>query len=208
MITIRDIHKRLKLLPETSFIGNKYVSFIERAGNAIASENPYRIMKTIEYGVNDTTNSITLETMLDLYDALYEYGNEHNVEVYGRMIAEEYVAKVRDAKDAQTNLRRKLGRIKTAATTKASSNVEEIQDAIKNAISKLKQNLNTNISTVKSNIDKGLPKKKSKPSKVKNEAFIHGYESMLESSTKMIYCDRILDNYNRISKRFNIDRII
>ena len=209
MITIRDIHKRLKLLPESADVGKNYFSYLERAETAINSGDPQKIMKMIESGINDTTNSILLDTMLDLYDALYEYGNEANVRQYGHMIAEDYVAKTRDAKDAQTNLKRKLGRIKSAISTKVTNNVEDISTAIRDAINGAKNNLATNVGTIKSNIDKGLPKrKKKKPSKAKNEAFISSYEMMLDEATKMIYCDRILDNYNRISKRFNIDRII
>lgn len=206
MITIRDIHKRLKLLPESANIGSNYLNYLNKAEAAIASENPEKIMRMIEAGINDTSNSILVETMLSLYDALYECGNEHHIKTYANMIVEDYVPKVRDAKEAQTNLRRKLGRIKTAATTKANKNVEEIAEAIKKAIDSLKGNLATNVSTIKANVDKGLPKRKS--SKAKNEAFIQGYESILEAITKMIYCDRILDNYNRISKRFNIDKVI
>lgn len=208
MITIRDIHKRLKLLPESTSVGKSYFSYLEKAENAIQSGNPDKIMKMIETGVNDSSNSILLETILDLYDALYECGNEHNVQVYGDIIAEKYVAKVRDAKETQTNLRRKIGRIKTAATTKVTSNVAEIEENIKKAIDALKGNFSSNVGQIKSNVQNGLPQKKPKPSKAKNEAFINSYEKMLETSTKMIYCDRILDNYNRVSKRFNIDRII
>ena len=209
MITIRDIHKRLKLLPESADVGKNYFSYLERAETAINSGDPQKIMKMIESGINDTTNSILLDTMLDLYDALYEYGNEANVRQYGHMIAEDYVAKTRDAKDAQTNLKRRLGRIKSAVSTKVTNNVEDISAAIQDAINGAKNNLVTNVGVIKSNIDKGLPKKKKKkPSKAKNEAFVNGYEMMLVEATKMIYCDRILDNYNKISKRFNIDRII
>ena len=208
MITMKDIHKRLKLLPESAEVGKNYNSYLERAKAAIQSENPIKIMKMIESGIGDTTNSILLDTMLELYDALYEYGNEANVGYYGILIAEDYIAKTRDAKEAQTNLKRKIGRIKTAVSTKVNGNIEDISDAIKKAINGAKTNLDANVATIKGNINRGLPKKKSKPSKAKNEAFIRGYEKMLESATRMIYCDRILDNYNRISKRFNIDRII
>lgn len=206
MITIRDIHKRLKLLPESANIGSNYLPYLNKAESVINSENPEKIMRMIETGINDASNSILLETMLSLYDALYLYGNEHHIKTYANMIAEDYVPKVRDAKEAQTNLRRKLGRIKTAATTKVNSNIEDITTAINKAIEGLKGNYATNISAIKSNVQKGLPKRKA--SKAKNEAFIQGYERIIEATTKMIYCDRILDNYNRISKRFNIDKVI
>ena len=106
MITIRDIHKRLKLLPESADVGKNYFSYLERAETAINSGNPTKIMKMIESGINDTTNSILLDTMLDLYDALYlNGGNAANIRHYGHLIAEDYVARTRDAKEAQTYLK-------------------------------------------------------------------------------------------------------
>ena len=208
MITIRDIHRRLKLLPESADVGKNYFSYLERAETAINSGDPRKIMKMIESGINDTTNSILLDTMLNLYDALYIYGgNASNIRHYGHLIAEDYVARTRDAKEAQTYLKRKLGRIKSSISTKPNKSIQSIQDAIKSAIEGVKDKLPTNTGTATltpSNDDQ----QEDKPSEEKNEAFIMSYQNMLDEATKMIYCDRILDNYNRISKRFNIDRII
>ena len=208
MITIKDIHKRLKLLPESADVGKNYFSYLERAETAINSGNPTKIMKMIESGINDTTNSILLDTMLDLYDALYlNGGNAANIRHYGHLIAEDYVARTRDAKEAQTYLKRKLGRIKSSISTKATNNVQSIQDAIKSAIEGVKDKLPTNTGGSAS-LTPSNTNQQDKPSEEKNEAFIMSYQNMIDEATKMVYCDRILDNYNRISKRFNIDRII
>ena len=209
MITIRDIHKRLKLLPESADVGKNYFSYLERAETAINSGNPTKIMKMIESGINDTTNSILLDTMLNLYDALYlNGGNAANIRHYGHLIAEDYVARTRDAKEAQTYLKRKLGRIKSSISTKVGNDVQSVQDAIKSAIEGVKDRLPTNAGTATLTPSNNDQQNNDKPSEEKNEAFIMSYQNMLDEATKMIYCDRILDNYNRISKRFNIDRII
>ena len=210
MITIRDIHNRLKLLPESAAVGKRYHRFNERAEQVIAKGNPQEIMKLIESGVADDTNSVVLETMLDLYDALYETGNLFNITSYAELIAEKYVSKSRDAKETQTNLKRKIGRVKTAVNTKVNGNIEDITAAIKKAIHGAQANLKTNTAQIQSNVKKGLGKDKEEAKKqaAKNEAFIEGYQKMLDAATKAIYCDRILENYNKLSKRFNIDRII
>ena len=108
---------------------------------------------------------------------------------------------------AQTYLKRKLGRIKSSISTKATNNVQSIQDAIKSAIEGVKDKLPTNTGGSAS-LTPSNTNQQDKPSEEKNEAFIMSYQNMIDEATKMVYCDRILDNYNRISKRFNIDRII
>lgn len=42
----------------------------------------------------------------------------------------------------------------------------------------------------------------------KNKAIQTAYESMLEATIIYINCDRMLENYNRISKRFNLETVI
>lgn len=210
-ITIRDIHKRLKLLPESTSVGKLYRHYINKADEVIQSNNPSKIMKMLEIGINDDTNSMQFSTIIELFDALIECGNSANVKQYGNMINEKYIAKVRDAKEAQTNLKRKLGRMKSNYTTKIQNNYEDISDVIYSKIHAAQNNLKSNINKIKSNVSNGLPNKHSKKSEddiAKQEAVIHIYENMINECTKIIYCDRILENYNRISKRFNIDRII
>lgn len=211
MITIRDIQKRLKLMPESATVGKRYQYYLGRVESAISRGNPQEIMKLIETGIRDESNSFVLESMMNLYDALYLYGNEYNISTCARMIAEDYVAKLRDAKETQTNLKRKLGRIKASATTKANNNIEEISDKIKATIAKAQENLKANLGQIGQNVQSGLglnKKEDPKKAKAKTEAFIRGYQLMITEATKCIYCDRILDNYEKVSKRYNVDRII
>lgn len=215
-ITINDIQRRLKLLPESSYIGKNYRYNLRRISEAINSGNPEKIMKTIQFAVNEDSNSVLPSSMFELLDALIEYGSPDNVRQYGNMIAERYVAKVRDAKETQTNLKRKLGRMKAKYTTKIQNNYEDIANAINAQLHKAQNNLKSNLAKVRGNVDKGMPKipiKKNSPSddakqKAKQEAAEYAYQRIIDECTKAIYCDRILENYNRISKRFNIDRII
>jgi len=209
VITIRDIHKRLKSLPESTSMGKFYHYYLKKSEDAINSNDPSKIMKILEFAANDTSNSIYLSTVVELFDALVECGTYGNVIQYGNLITEKYVSKVRDAKETQTNLKRKLGRMKSNYTTKIQNNFDDIQGEIYAKLHQAQNNLTKNLNTIKGNVNKGLKiSNKSKEEKAKQEAAIKIYENMIDECTKMIYCDRILENYNRISKRFNIDRII
>ena len=61
MITIRDIHKRLKLLPESADVGKNYFSYLERAETAINSGDSQKIMKMIETVGNDISYDISIK---------------------------------------------------------------------------------------------------------------------------------------------------
>ena len=213
IITMNDIQKRLKLLPESSYIGKNYRYNLKRINEAVNSGNPQKIMKTIQFAVNEDCNSVFPSSMFELLNALIETGSPENVRQYGNMIAERYIPKVRDAKETQTHLKQKLGRMKSKYTTKIQNNYQDIADAINAQLHKAQNNLKTNLAKVKGNVEKGIPIKKSSPSEdkkeqAKQEAAEYAYQRMIDECTRAIYCDRILENYNRISKRFNIDRII
>lgn len=215
-ITINDIQNRLKLLPESSYIGKNYRYNLKKISEAINSGDQNKIMKTIQFAVNESSNSVLPSSMFELLDALIETGSPDNVRQYGNMIAERYTSKIRDAKETQTNLKRKLGRMKAKYTTQVQNNYEDIAAAINAQLHKGQANLQQNLAKVRGNIQKGMPKvpiKKSSPSedkknKAKQEAAEYAYQRIIDECTRAIYCDRILENYNRISKRFNIDRII
>ena len=210
MIYLKDIHRRLKVLSESSEVGSKLNLYLEMSESAIQSGNVNNIIRAIKTCVDDTTNSFLLETMFDLFDNLYLNSDDPvQIERYGRMITEKAVSKTRDAKDTQTNLKRKLGRIKTAVQTKASNNIQDIADAINQAIKGAQGNFQTNTAPIKQRVQSAIPQQKKKDNtKAKLEAYLKVYSEMERECTKVIYCNRILENYNTISKRFNIDRII
>ena len=208
-ITIKDIHKRLKLLPESLNMGKMYHYYLNKADSAIKSGNPSKIMKLIEVGINDIDSPIHLSTMVELYDALVIYGTLGNVKQYGKMLCEDYTPKIRDAKETQTYFKRKLGRLK-AKTTKASNAYQKAEEQLHQKLHQAQDNINAALSKL-SNTSGGVSaplKNTSTDDEAKQEVAIQTYENMINECTKMIYCDRILENYNRISRRFNIDRII
>ena len=201
MLTIHDIHKRLRGLSANKY---NYSSICEEnAAISIKNGIPKDIMKSIENTCRNS-NPIQFESVLNLFDALYEHGTTGQMIKMANYICEEAAPKVRDAKSTNTNLRHKLGRIKSKLTTKIANNIEDAQNEIYGKIHAAQNNFKSNTSQIKNNISKGLHI--NKPNS-KNEAYIKCYESFIETLSMYEDCDRILENYDKISRRFNLERL-
>ena len=211
-LTIVDIRNRLRFRLEGAEDLSTRDRYERLAEIAINSGYPSQIVTVLEYGIIDN-DRLSLDTMCCLFDALSECGTESQIRKYGNIILKEYVSKVRDAKETQTYLKRKLGNAKSKLTTKVQNNFDDMRDSFNKMIQSAQGNFKSNVASMKKTADKVFPnsplKKKEEKEKAKKEAaWIEAYENMLEEATKLVSIDRILENYNRISKRFNIDRII
>ena len=201
-ISIVDVRNRLRNIPEGSVNYARSETFREQAEKAIDSRYPSRIIFCIESGLGDTSGSMPEDVMMNLFDTLSEVGTESQVRKYGNMIMREYVSKTRSAKDTQKYLKQKLGRAKSKLTTKVQNNFDDIKNATSTLINAARSNVAKNIApavTAATNVAATFKAA---------EACVEAYENMVQKATDIVAIDRILENYNRISKRFNIDRII
>jgi hypothetical protein len=209
-VTIHDVNKRLRSTKNKGSIG--YLTEF-RASNEITIKNkiPGDIIRSIESAGRH--NPVVFESVLNLFDALYECGTTSQLNSMANYICEEVVSKVRDAKETNTNLRRKLGRAKSKVTSKIDNNISDALGAVHKAVGAAGSNFKSNTNKIKNNVNKGLgrvPSNKNdhKKNDAKNEAYINALESFIEATDTIMHCDRILENYNNISKRFNIEKVI
>ena len=210
-IGIVDVRTRLRNIPEGDVNYNRSAVYREQADKAIASGFPSRIIFCIESGIGDTSGSMSEDTMMDLFDALGEVGTESQIRKYGALIMNEYVSKTRDASETLKYMKQKLGRAKSKITTKIQNNFDDLWDATNSTIGSAKDNFKKNTEPYKNAIANAKTRAKQAGKKLapkKEEAIIAAYEAMVEQATKIVSVDRILENYNKLSKRFNIDRII
>lgn len=213
-IGIVDVRTRLRNIPEGEMNLNRATTFREQADKAIRSGFPSHIIFCIESGIGDTSASMTEDTMYDLLDALAEVGTESQIRKYGNLILREYVSKTRDAKETLKYMKQKLGRAKSKVTTKIQNNFDDLWDATNSTIGSAKDNFKKNTEPYKNAIANAKTRAKQAGHKLKSampkkeEALVEVYEAMVDQATKIVSIDRILENYNRLSKRFNIDRII
>lgn len=213
-IGIVDVRTRLRNIPEGEMNLNRATTFREQADKAIRSGFPSHIIFCIESGIGDTSASMTEDTMYDLLDALAEVGTESQIRKYGNLILREYVSKTRDAKETLKYMKQKLGRAKSKITTKIQNNFDDLWQATNSTVGSAKDNFKKNTEPYKNAIANAKTRAKQAGHKLKSampkkeEALVEVYEAMVDQATKIVSIDRILENYNRLSKRFNIDRII
>lgn len=205
--SIRDIRLRLKYLSEDVAPDYKFQQTLNKAVQLMENGTSAQIINCIEFGAKN--NCIYEETLFDLFDRLSEVGTEGQIKSAGNIICNEYVAKTRNAKDTQTNLRKKLGRITGKVTNKVYNNIQDVMDSIKGAVNGAQNNFKKNTDQIKSSVSSvtGKGKPVSKKEK-KQEAVKEAYIKMEAMATRMYQADRMIKNYDKFSKRFNIDRLI
>lgn len=210
-LSIVDVRNRIRNIPGEVDLTRRN-NFDSQAEAAIESGFISKITYCMECALADSSHSMSESSMYNLFDALCEKGNVSQINKYGNIIIKEYVNRSRDAKETQTYLKQKLGRVKGKMNLDNSivnKNLNSISNAIQQSIDDIKSNLHNNLQPAASFVQSITPQNPSPDNaSPKEEAALNAYEGMLEAATKLVAIDRILENYNRVSKRFNIDKII
>lgn len=196
-VTITDLTKRIRSLQS---VNESSTESYEQNARSIAENGTVNdIKRCIESGVRSNQN-VSINTYLELFDALVEKGNVSSINKYGRFIATEAVSKVRDAKQTQVLLNRRLGRIKSKISKKINNSIDELQDAHTN-------NLNNSGSSIpQSKAPVAEPMTAAEHiQQDKDNAVVESYKQMIETANVNVVCDRIIENYDKISKRFNLE---
>ena len=110
----------------------------------------------------------------------------------------ENVDKVRDAGALERSLKIRTGRLNHKITTKVTKQYNPVNNAIKNSIAAINNTLST----------KGVATSTSITPSTNNTAAEESFNFLLGECKKIKECDRIIENYGKISKRFNIDKIV
>ena len=178
---ITDIRKRLKGLQyvsESNISTSPNTVFIKGAKSTAISGRIADVKRVLE-SMASSRQDIPFDVCMELFNAIISRGTLSDVQKMGSIICEDIVHKVRDAKHMQVVLKQRMSKAKSKLHNKAPENAN---DAVKGT---LPQPINPSIT----------------------EAAISAYESMLENAIIYMNCDRIIENYNRISRRFNIDKL-
>ena len=176
--SITDIRKRLRGL---QYSPNEYRSnsvFIESAIKIANGGRSTDIIRTIE-SATKSQNNLPFNVCLELFDSLTRCGTKNEIEKMGNVITEDFVHRVRDANEMMKVIKRRI----TVATNKIKQKeTDNVFDAVTDS----------------------LPKPVSPT--VENTV-ISIYEKILNKAELYSHCDRVIENYNRISKRFNLDKL-
>ena len=142
--------------------------------------------------MNKDTN-IAFTTAIDIFSEIcMNCGNNDIKNAYRYLY--EGIIKVKDSNSLGNVIKMRNSRIKTKISTKINKNNEKVSNAIKSAIDSLSSKLAA----------KGVPVTTEETIELVDECF-----NLLEERVNEIkHCDVIINNYNKISKRYNLDKII
>lgn len=196
MITISNVRKRIQgLRKQESTLSNAI--FIESA-NVLSQSGRINDIKRLIENMASSNTVIPFRTYMRLYDALVEKGNISDIKKMGSFIAEEAMPKVRDAAQTLQLIHRRLGRTKSKAGN--TSYVKKAQNAFQDALPSTASGSNANglYSAPGTTV---YVSGQETPEEAANECYRMMYESMEVYS----HCDRVTENYDKISKRFNLE---
>lgn len=190
-VTIADIRGRLKAL-QTPIQSDKNRVLMETAQNLIRTSKRVNDIKKFIEGCATSNSQIPFFIYCELFETVRKIGTPADIRNIGTYIAENALPKVRDAKATNSLLKRRL----TRATHKSSvSNVSQSLDDLSSEFS---------FGTI---TPSSFGLSSSDEYSENNEAVSEVYQMMHDKSIILIHCDRILENYNRVSKRFNLDKL-
>ena len=183
-ITFREVRSRLRNLqnlPSSDLI-------ITESFNTVAHAK--RLL--------ETSANLSISSCLDLFEVIVEKDSVSDIRKMGHYIAENNITKVRNSAQTNTLLRHRLGRIKSKLNPKLDmkdglppSPIEQINSPVSGGYS--------------------VPSSTSTGNNIgftdKEDAVNEAYNEMIEKCTRMVACDRIIKNYNEISRRFNLEKM-
>lgn len=178
-ITITDINTRLCGLRHN--ISNTNINSINESMRVALESNRVNDIKRYIQEYSNYANQIPFYSFVKLFESLEEKGSCADINSMAIYIAENVIPKVRDAKATNSLLKGRLTRMMHKISN-------PIKDKFKDALNALKI----------------TPTPTSTP---KMEAVREAYNIMLDKSVVMMHCDRVLENYENISKRFNLDKL-
>lgn len=187
-VTITDVRIRLRGLALTQSSQNYVLA--ESAQGIIESRNVKNVKTFIEK-CSELKDQIPMQTYCDLFESIIPISNKSNIYNIGNYIAENIIHKVRNASEYapvfKSRITRWENKLKSPIdTSDFSINISSPTTPIASAPAPTHQN-----DIPEENID----------------AAIEAFTKMLDKCEIYAECDRLLNNYNTVSKRFNLDKV-
>ena len=190
-LTMQDINKRIYELSHDSFT-EQFTPIIYNDNGIFLKGNA---LDSVRNWINlDKNTNIAFSRALDIFSEVCMNCTDNDViNAYNYLY--EGINKVRDHNSLANVIKVRNSRIKTKISTKINNKTEELNNALKKTTDEITAKLKSN----------GVqqPKKENRIILV-DECF----SSLLERSKEIKECDVIINNYNTISKRYNLDKII
>ena len=210
IIKLVDINKRLKALSESVSMTNNTIDSVYNM--AVKTGKYSSIITCLEqwYRLPGRTIEDRAYKAIALIDRLAQTkASKYQIDRCADIINEAIVLKFRDADSLQRSISSKLGWFnrKLKIEVGKSFGTAGIDDSIQNIINKISDidnNAQANNSSTAVAADTGEVNDIGADFVNMESAYL----SILEQTTKMVHIDRILKNYDMISKRFNLDKVL
>lgn len=150
------------------------------------------------------TDISSLSKLLDVFDVVAESKNIGLLRTMTTEICENVIPKVRNGMETNNLVKHRTSRFKTKVQTKIQNKINDIENLIDGtkisdaqaAVSVVQQQ--KTVAQANGERDNGIEQTPQEEC----------YNKLMEAADKVVSCDRVIENYNSISKRFNIDRTI
>lgn len=200
MITLDDIIKRSSYI-NNSNINEEYARYHNKTKLMLESNTDRFGDKKfiLQHWQSLSEDQIEcFKIVVDILEDAYDKDNLNDFIYIKSYIINEVTPTVRDAKQTSRYLKYKTTRIKNKITEKLKKNVENIKNATNSTVQAIKTSDAKTAETVKNNVKKSIGK----------EDIHEAYIEILDALDKYNHCDRIVENANRIQKRFNIMNMV
>lgn len=184
-VTIADVKTRLRVL--TSPQSSQDRMLVESAQSIIETRNVNNVRIFIEKC--SKKNQIPMYVCCEMLDSIIPIATKSEIHSIGDYMVENYISKVRSASEY---------------TPVFKSRITRWQNKLKSPIDRDDFSINIPSSVAISSTP--APKQDDIPEENIQEA-IASYTKMLDKCRMYAECDRVLNNYNNISKRFNLDKV-
>ena len=197
-VSISDVSKRMNYNPSIKNANAKKLNHIKLYSESgkFNESNAFHLLNNWMY-LGENTNE-AYNNVLDVYIEICENCNDSKIKDAERIMIENII-KVRDSKQMLNSLKYRMSRLKSKSRTninKALNQNKNINDTLNNISSKL-------------SIQSPTVTSPSSDSQQDQQSTEENYLSNIYNQCKMLYeCDRIVENYNKILKRFDIDKMV
>lgn len=189
IIAFNDISKRIRNRGVKS-IGAALTPRLYTEHNVFCTNNAvYAIMNWENLAENSNE---AFNKALDIFEDVCINENASTIRKCASCLIEN-VDKVRDAGQLERSIKIRSGRLNNKISTNVSKKYDPVNNAIKNSIAAINKTLASKGVSVDNSTTKSTEE---------------SFNLLLDECKKIKECDRIIENYSKISKRFNIDKII
>jgi len=189
-ITYNDISKRIRNRGVKS-TGSALAPRLYTEQNVFCSNNAINAIMNWESLAENSNEAFN--KALDIFVEICLNENASTIRKCGSYLIEN-IDKVRDASELERSLKHRTSHLKSKVRSKINANYNPVNNAIKDSIAAINKTLSSKgVSTI---------------SPAVTTATDESFNFLLNECKKIKECDRIIENYGKISKRFNIDKII